>query len=283
MISWRGFFTVVFGFAVCILFAACFNHEPAPLPSDEVLRRTVLNSQTVDSVAYLGTAGFQITGKYFSSGSLAIHGVLRNIDRSFYLQSDLNVVLSSNPASPKNIIVMSLSSPSPGELFIRVDSANVMLQTPASFSGNVLGKWWRVNSGSGSANRGGGAIPDPGLMNVYSSAIKVTSGGLEKELGGRYVYHYQVDIEPETLLKFAPLTSYSSVPEARGEIWIDAETFRLDRAKWFLKQFPTQTGLATAAIDLNFNNYNRASAIIMPDESAPVMPVNTIFAIFYPS
>jgi|GEM_PF-3211172 hypothetical protein len=282
MISWRGFFTVAFGCGACIMLTACFNHEPAPLPSDEVLRRTVLNSQTVDSVAYLGTAGFKIAGKYFSSGSLAVRGVLRNIDRSFSLQSDLNVMLGSDPAVPNSIIAVSLSSPSPGELFVRVDNANVRFQNPASFSGNILGKWWRLNSGSGSA-RSSGAIPDPGLMNVYSSAIKVMAGGLEKESGGRYVYHYQVDIAPETLLKFAPLTPYSSVPEARGEIWIDAETFRLDRAKWFLKQFPTQIGLATAAIDLNFNNYNRASAIIMPDESAPVMPVNTIFAIFYPS
>ncbi len=277
----RGIFVVCLG---SVLLASC-GRRPVELPPEEVIRRTVLRSQTVDSVSYEGIASLVLDGKQELSGNTAVSGVIRNIDRTWAMQAAGEFVKKEGgKILRKGSGAVSLSSPKPGALFLRIERLQGPLFKMPVLSGSVLGKWWRTTGTAAEVIPGTGGTPDPRLVDAYVSAVEVLGGGLEP-LGGEFVYRYSVRVSSGALWNFMkrlpPLPGTSSF-DARGEVWIDPATFLLRRAKWTVRSLPVRGGNLSATLEVVLREYDRAPDIPLPEATGPALSPDTIFDIFSP-
>jgi len=281
MYARRGIFVVCLG---SVLLASC-GKRPVELPPQEVIRRTVLRSQTIDSVSYEGIASLALDGKQELSGNVAVSGVIRTIDRTWAMEAAGEFVKKEGGnILRKGSGAVSLSSPKPGALFLRIERLQGPLFKMPVLSGSVLGKWWRTTGTAAEVIQGTGGTPDPRLVDAYVSALEVMGGGLEP-LGGGFVYRYSVRVSSGALWNFMkrmPPRSGAPSFDARGEVWIDPSTFLLQRAKWTVRSFPVRSGNLHATLEVVLREYDRAPDIPLPEALRSVLSPDTIFDIFSP-
>ncbi len=264
-----------------LAFAACV--QQADLPPNEVIRRAVISSNTVESVAVALSADMKTEDADTLSGSVIVQAIIRSdsqawsADTSFNLESTMK--RGHERASGRLVTV----SPGTGRTYIRLESAEGVLGQllRKSFTGSSSG--WMVygqDSGSKPVPR---RTPDPVLLSSYADAIVVEENlGTEQDDSGRTLYHYRVTLKPETLSSIPQGGSSEATNRLRanGELWIESTGFLLVRAKWFLSGVPTSFGFITLNIDALFSDYDSASQIESPVGSASTLPLESIFAIF---
>ncbi|MFA5800208.1 MAG: hypothetical protein WC840_04590 [Candidatus Peribacteraceae bacterium] len=274
-------------FVVClssVLLASC-GKRPVELPAEEVIRRTVLRSQTIDSVSYEGIASLALDGKQELSGNIAASGVIRSGDHAWAMQAAGEFMKKEGgKILRKGSGAVSLSSPKPGTLFLRIERLQGPLFKMPVLSGSVLGKWWRVAGTAAEVIPGTGGTPDPRFVDAYVSAVEVLGGGLEP-LGGGLVYRYSVRVSSGALWNFMKrMPTWSGAPsfDARGEVWIDPSTFLLQRAKWTVRSFPVRGGNLHATLEVVLRAYDRSPDIPLPEALGSALSPDTIFDIFSP-
>ena len=166
------------------------------------------------------------------------------------------------------------------DLYLRVHT--LTLDPPAALPSSLqtmIDTWWRIPQDAGSPIPVA-VTPDPEFLRAQAAVVTVTEDhGLER-LGDRDVYHYSVAIDPDRLVALgktiaeqhgrpfdstvvrAEVTQY----DARGELWIDAETFVLHRLSWVIVSRNDPSSLQiTFGVDLR--NHNAAAAITVPPTS----------------
>ena len=253
----KGLFVAVLSSSILML-ASCGKNKPKELNPDEVIRRTMLKSLSVDSVAFDGNVNFRIRGQKTISGSAYVSGVTHNADRAWSMISKVHI------DDPESSLEINLVSQKPSEIYLKInpdaDADGKIIQS----SGATFGQWWRLGYSSGTSVADKAVTPDPRIIYKYSSILKVTSGGLRAD--GRY-YQYGVSISPVSLAEKNILASWEFKKEAIGEVLIDAESFRLKQVKWALDSVPTPIGEAYLVLDIRFSKYDEAPGLIIPDSS----------------
>ncbi len=253
------------------------------LPPEEVIRRSVIKSNTVQSFAVSLSAKMNTVEVDSLSGSVVLQAIVRSggrawrADTSFDIESTMS--RGHERASGRIVAVF----PGNGRTFLRLESSEGVLGTllRQSFTGSTSG-WMMYGEESGMTVRPR-ATPDPDYVLSYADAIVVTEDlGKTKNYSGRETYHYRVALKPEALLSIMqsqPIDVDQNL-RAEGELWIDSENYSLLRATWKLVGVPTSLGAISLDIDALFSQYDSAPRIETPFGSAATLPLDSIFDIF---
>ncbi len=266
---------------LAFLLAAC--GQKANLPPEEVIRRAIIKSNTVQSFAVSLSAQMQTDETQALSGSVILQAIVRSggqvwsADTSFEIESTMP--RGHERASGRLIAI----SPGTGQTYLRLESAEGALGEllKKSFSGSNNG--WMVYGQNSDKKLLPRDTPDPQQLSSYADVIVVTENlGTKKDETGRVLYHYRVALKPELLssLHQEEVSDTEHQVRAEGEMWIDSDNFSLLRAKWDLGGVPTSLGNMTLRIDALFSQYDSASGIQTPVGSAALLPLESIFAIF---
>lgn len=227
------------GLAVPLLLSSCAERHIAP---EEVLRRTAVASQEMRSARFevqgevtMGTG----SGWAFAAGS----GVLQDGGRAsrfaLHLQS-LSVVQNGTDV---DVILLG-----PCDVFLRptvIGAGAELIGFPRDASGALLNRWWRTGCAGSAPSLF--LTPDAGLLRLQVRALRVEEDrGIEVSEGGP-AYHFVVSLDQDRLQNFLSAAEGGTAADAfslrssldqyaiTGEVWIDRDTFVLQRLSWSLQ------------------------------------------------
>ncbi len=261
-----------------LLMTSCFSRMPEELPSQEVLRRAILETITLDAVNI--EAALTVSGAVAGSSSLAsfvLTGTLAPLRHAWIIDVGSSTI-TGLVMSPLRIKFELVAMPS-GDIYLRVDelqstASGSILRQQAGFSGSILGRPVRIVRGTASQVPLAG--PDPRAVEVYASAIEVLSGGLRQVPDGSYVYQYGVRINPAMLGDAQTSGKQATIT---GELTIDPQSFALRRAHWTLSSLPSALGVFDATVDIRFHNHN-AVRLSLPALTGSDVSLESIFDMF---
>lgn len=263
------------------LLSAC--GKPPVLPPDEVIRRAVIRSNTVESVAVSLSADIHTEESAAFSGSVIVQSVIRSGGHAWTADTSFNIESAMNRGHERASGRLVLVSPGTGRTYIRLESAEGTLGQllRKSFTGSSNG--WMFYGEESLTKPAKRQAPDPVMLSSYADALRVTEDlGIIKHPSGRTLYHYRVSLKSETLSAMPDGGSVESASSlsAHGEMWIDTSDFSLARVVWNVRGVPTSFGLVTLHADALFSDYDSAAQIQTPVGTAATLPLESIFAIF---
>lgn len=261
--------------------AAC--GQAHDLPPDEVIRRAVIRSNTVESVAVSLSADIRTEETTALSGSVIVQSVIRSGGHAWTADTSFNVESSMNRGHERASGRLVLVSPGTGRTYVRLESAEGVLGMllRKSFTGSSTG--WMVYGEESATKPAQRQAPDPVMLSSYADALSVTEDlGTMKDADGRTMYHYLVTLKSERLSSMPDGGSVEAASglSANGEMWIDSSDFSLSRVIWNIRGIPTTLGVMRLRADALFSDYDSASQIQTPVGTAATLPLESIFAIF---
>jgi hypothetical protein len=268
-----------------ILLSSCMQRVPGGitvLPPDIVLKNAASASALLESASYEMTVNFSVVGGMLNSvsGTADLDGSLYDSGKQIQFSTKLNAILADSSTVDLLADVISLA---PEEVYVRLQSFSTTADSPA-FSpvliGAVQGKW--LQFGSRSANSPIALSADPRVLQSQAQVVRVTQELPLSRIHGAIAYHYNVVVDPQKLANYLAeiahergdefvesevLKQYESLL-AYGEIWIDAQTFTVQKLHWSLEPFATGTGLSiSGSLDVRFFDFNEAEPISAPDNA----------------
>lgn len=259
-----------------LLLVSCLSRAPEELPPQEVLRRAILETITLDGVNI--DAAMTLSGAVSGSSlaSFVLTGTLAPIKHAWVI--DVGSTVNGSTKSPLMVKCELVSLPS-GDLYLRLDelrtaASGSMLRQPTGFSGSILGRTVRIVRGVPSQVPLAG--PDPNLVDVYASAIDILSGGLRQMPDGSYVYQYAVRINPAMMGDGQKSGEQTTIT---GDLAIDPTSFAVRRADWTLTSVPSALGLFDATVALRFHEHNTVTLSLSALTGSDV-PIESIFDMF---
>ncbi|HCI04081.1 TPA: hypothetical protein DE059_04095 [Candidatus Peribacteria bacterium] len=269
-----------------VFLTACEQVER--LPADEVLKRSAVASNDLLSASFdlKGTYAFEEADRFSVNGNLEMEGVFQRKGE------DVAGLIKTNARFPKEEKVISadieaeIISITGSDPFVYLNKLSVGPNFPL-FSPDIVERleeqWWRIPADN--APRPEQSIsPDPQLLRIQSQVVDVVSDHGFSSVNRRLAYHYEVIIDPEKLKAYLETLSSElengmdpeaietliSGMEARGEIWIDAETFYLNRIRWTIAPFNLSESLNLAlSFTITLSNINSAPDIKIPEGAKP--------------
>lgn len=256
--------------------------QAAELAPEEVIRRAVIRSNTVESVAVSLSANIRTEQTTALSGSLVVQAVIRSGGQAWSADTSFHVNSITRRGHERASGRMVAVSPGTGLMYLRLESAEGILgqMLRRSFTGSTNG--WMVYGEDSGAKLSERHTPDPAVMSSYADALSVTENlGIVKD-NGRSFYHYRVALKPE-MLSAMPQGGTPETNEhlkAEGEMWIDTRDFSLSRVIWNVSGVPSALGAIVVHADALFSEYDSAAQIQSPVGTAATLPLESIFAIF---
>ena len=277
----------LFAAAACLLAAGCTQPRVQLQPS-EVLHASVVASNTLDSFSYALQAGIRLS----EDGIAAMTGALR-IDGTLRRERTIATGIGS----------MEVARPGPlGMVMLRIDGAYALVpqQRPAirvdgvsTASGGVMlqrdteRRWISLPLEDSPSPMQSASRIDQRWIALQTSALQVTKDLGLAEVDGRDAYHYAVALDVDALqAMFAGQDSQELRDTLRdrlnGEVWIDADTFLLQRAVWRLSDLQMPEGSLSMDLDVAVFDHNRAQAQIAPPMPNEIeYPDDAIFATIF--
>lgn len=266
---------------ICLILLPACGRKVLDLPPEEVVRRAVIRSSTVDSVSIALSGNVKTQGAPTLSGSIIVQSVVRSSGHAWSADASFNVESMGESGFTQANGRVVLVAPGNGQIYLRPESLDGMLgdRLKRVLTGSVNG-WWVV--GEERAFEAPSLVPDPAMLSAYGDAIDVMRDfGVTTSKEGRKQYHYAVALKSESLIALdgdtqEPTQDFS----AQGELWIDAEDFTLSRATWDIQSVPSVMGPANVRVDATFSRYDRSPQIQSPAGTAATLHIESIFAIF---
>ncbi len=283
---------LVLSMASCVILAACLpvKNGDARLLPEEVLRRAADATQTLESAQYVMEGNFDVAnGARMAEGTVRIDGSLNDAGEQLHFQMDVaaNIRDESEEYSVQANLEVSLLSRD--EVYMNVHSLSS--QPPnAIFRSevlrNLIDRWWLLPRGD-TPPEATSVTPDPRLLRIQSQVVTVTKDRGMKTVDGRETYHYDVALDTEKLVAYLSEQSAqrgdafdaAKVKEdlnsvtASGELWIDAETFYMQKIFWNVQQIPIEGyGTASLSMTITFRNHNAAPVLEPPLDAKPFTP-----------
>ncbi len=278
--------------AVVLLLTACsWGKTPGTLPPEEVLQNAARASQTLDSGNYVLDGRYTISGTtdQSSAGDIHMEGTVSHGGEQFQLVLSVNGELTDS--TQKSDITGSLEVIVAGKdaVYMKLHSLNVQPSSSLfrpDLIGQFAGKWWQLPAGTEMVGQVQ-VSPDPGMLQAQSQVVQVEKDNGLVQLNGRQVYHYTVVLDKEKLLAYLQklaqdrgetfdlVTSRAQIEQlaGQGELWIDAETFNLQRVTWDIASIPMATiGSLNLSFTVDFRNHNSAAPIVLPTDAQPLAP-----------
>jgi len=285
------FFSV--GLLSAILLVSCQEQEPPGLPPEEVLSNAAHASQNLESALFTMVGSFSGDVKGVNTGmrgSVRVEGVLQNGGEQVQLKVNLDASARQPDASSNFTGLFDVIVAGPKEVYLQLHSLEVD-QENGIFRPDLIemfrGKWWQLPS---EMQQGPSTpvTPDPRLLRAQSEVVKVVKDyGIETR-GDRRVYHYSVVIDPEKLLAFLTKVAeergedldaeavrvFLQGLDAKGELWIDAETFYVHSLSWTITPITLEDGrTVSGSFTVDLRDHNAAPPISPPAEATLFSPL----------
>lgn len=261
--------------------------QQSDLPPEQVMRNMIIANREMRSAHFLGTASFSgipILPLGINDGEVRWEGDMQDAGR----QLQFSLALSGNQAEDAtssmriaaDIIVLDST-----EVYLRLDDLSLKEDAttdPASQLTSLLGNtWWSLTPQS--ARDGAALSPDPRYLRMQAETVRVEKNRGITTLNGRDVFLYDVTIDPEAYRSFMTSLSTSSgsqlmksasgtalqIPQGEGSLWIDTQTFLLQRAQWNIRLNDD----AQLRMDITFSKQQEPVTILPPPGPLP-FPVN---------
>ncbi len=255
-----------------VLLSAC-SAQPEPLPATEVLKRAMIVGQSMQSADINAAVEVTTTGGIWLQG--ALQGVVR--DSGLSLHGTASGSVASQPASFSGVVTI----PGTGEAFVRLDEL-----TWPGFSDVPMtwGQWWR--SGNRQHSPTTKSVPNEPLIDRQLQALKLRKDfGLEEVQNG-FVYHFALEIDAQALQSLQRSAQDASglamqLPSGWGEVWINAQTFVLERALWTVQDVPLPKGTANLTLDIQLTHHGKGGDLLLPVGDVGVVGDDSVFATFF--
>jgi hypothetical protein len=152
--------------------------------------------------------------------------------------------------------------------------------------GVIAGKWWLLSEGD-TPPAVESVSPDPRLLQAQAQVVSVTRDRGMTTINGRDVHHYDVALDTEKLVAYlsavaeenggefdaAEVRKEVKAIEASGQLWIDAETYYVQKIEWVVQSLPiNRGGAASVKFTITFRNHNDAPAIVPPKDAKQFSP-----------
>lgn len=248
------------------------------ISAEEVLRRTVIRSHTLDSASFTASVSAHLDGGKTISGSSIVQGVIQNSGMSWSLTSDFRIHgLLPDDDSSGNV---SLLTPDGDAYYVRFDAIEGGLQSvlPLMGSGSA-NSWWKIGQ-SVPKQKYTRTIPDP--LELDQAVARFTIQDflpLQRGSDGRLEYRMNVLLSDEAMHSL--LGQYvSEESHATGTLAIDAHDFTLRRTQWSLQHLQTPSGTLNVTFDIDLKDFDSAKEVVVPSGSSATLPLKDIFATF---
>lgn len=279
---------------LCILVAACTQQgsDTPALPPEEVLERAAQATQKLENAQYLITADYDVDSgnTWQAEGVLRLDGILQNAGQQVRFQTDITAQVEDIEQGSYSLDgTVELVVMQEDEVYMNIHSLtsqpNSSLFSPGMI-GMIAGKWWFLPS-QDRAPETASVTPDPRLLKAQAQVVKVVQDNGVTFFSGSDSYHYDVELDKQKLLQYlasaakeqgetwnqAEAEEMLAQVEATGELWIDAETFFVEKLVWDISALPFGAkGAADVALTVTFRNHNAAPNIEPPTEAQRLTP-----------
>lgn len=274
-----------FAFTACALILVSCTRAGA-LPPAEVLKNASEASQTLESASFSIDATIDGEVQELSgalNGEIDITGQMQNAGRQLKFTINADVAMSDDTQTEtqfKGSADMVVAGEN--EAYLRVNSLELTPPNalfPAAVVSQFVNQWWMLPTATGTQLLGADITPDPEFLKMQMNVISVeTDRGLTK-INGRSAYLYDVTIDEAKMKTYlddvarrqgkelSQEESMLSTMNAKGTLWIDADTFVIHRIVWDLE---SKEGKQLAVhIDATISDHNKPMTISLPQGAMP--------------
>ncbi len=276
---------IVIATCLSLLLASCVR--AGNLRPSEVLTKATDASQNLDSAMYTIDASFHGNTDVLSGnldGKVSIAGNMTNAGHqlAFSLKTSIDRLESDNQSTH---IDASGDFVIGGEkdVYMKVDALTV---TPPNslittdLISHLLNQWWLIPTESGSQAPASNVAPDPAMLRMQTSVISVLKDRGLTDINGHTAYLYDVTIDPEKMRAYitdlykkngktpSAQELTLSTMNAKGMIWIDAQTFVIHRIVWDIASTEATHPLQVH-LDVTISDHNKPVTITLPTNATP--------------
>jgi hypothetical protein len=258
------------------LFIAACNPKQI-LPPDEVLRRTILRSSSVDSVLMNGTVSMSLDGPRKMSGSSLLHMSMQNGGMAWSVRSDVRF---TGPLGERSSGMVDIRTADSHQFFVRFDETqgSLFLALQKTMSGSLQD--WKSFGDPVLLQAIGRHTPTPQELESAAAIFRIDQSSPPKRGDeGRLEYTLDVTLTDDALLKLFP-PKIAEKTHIFGTLVIDAKNFTLHRARWTVEGIETDYGTVKAIFEVTLRDFDHAPEISLPHGSTAMLPLKDIFATF---
>ncbi len=265
--------------------------SPSPLPPEEVLRRAADATALLESAEYAAEGSFgTVSAIRSTTGTFRMDGRLQNAGKQITFLADVTAQVEGHSSLPSAIAgAAEVVVISENEVYLNIRALSSQPEGTVfrpELVERFAGRWWLLPAGVSPA----GAMSitqDPRMLQAQSKVVTVTRDRGIETLDGRDTYHYDVSLDTARLLAYISAHSaergdtfdaesmlqYIQGIVATGELWIDAQTYFLQKIQWNIASVPYGDGgmLSLAAV-IALRSHNSAPAIASPKEFTSFTP-----------
>ena len=276
-----------------LLFVGCAGEQQPTIPPEEVLSNAAQASLALQSARYELRGSFVLTdsNNVATSGTLTLDGVLQDAGK----QIEFDASLAAKTAHPDGDMSFAADASvivgGPADLFVKLERYTA--EGPSPFFNPELveqfsGKWWRIPPARGEQLTSMSVTPDPRLLSAQAQVVKVVRDLGLSSLHNRPVYRYEVAVDHEKLIAYLKATAAENAQsfdeqsvrasvvnlDATGELWIDKETFYVQRLQWKIAQGVSESAKSfSVEFVVDFFDHDSAASITIPTDAAEFTPL----------
>ncbi|NOS66793.1 MAG: hypothetical protein HOO67_00260 [Candidatus Peribacteraceae bacterium] len=267
--------------AGALLLSSC--RRAGDLPSEDVLRLATVQSNQLQSAEYDAELHAEIRrGPVMMTGDATLRGVLAHAGRQASFTVEANGTLTG-AAGPTTFRLSGDVVRDALDTYVLFREFSTDPAVPAlQGTGSMFGTWRSLPRGAQSSPVPQ-LTPDPLFLRAQSEVVTVIDDHGLEDINGADAYHYGVVIDHDRLVNLmTSLAEEQGQPfdaektrrelqayDARGELWIDAETFVVHRLEWTVtsKEQPAETLLK---LRMNLHSHDAAPPVTIPVDAQPL-------------
>ncbi|PIR54433.1 hypothetical protein COU75_00785 [Candidatus Peregrinibacteria bacterium CG10_big_fil_rev_8_21_14_0_10_42_8] len=253
-----------------------------PLSSDVVLAKAAKATHTLESAKYILTGNINAKNSdlWSTDATMRMDGILHDAGEQMRFQLDTDAVVQTPEDDYELDATLEVVVASKDEVYMNLHSLVVQPPNPLlrpDLVGKLASKWWLLPQND-SLPVTSQVTPDPRLLQAQSQVVRITKDNGIIEMNGSQLYHYNVELDKEKLLAYLQKASLGDAAvdtvqlsrslegvTAKGELWIDAETYYVHKLQWNIKEYPIQVGgMADIQFTVTFTDHNNAPDILLP-------------------
>lgn len=253
----------------------------------EVLKRVAESNQQLQSATFNLSATFHGKTELLAgtlNGNVALAGRMANAGQQmqFSLRSEIERVDTQNSTSDISVSTDFIIG-GEHDVYMKLNALTVIppskIVTPELVA-HMMNQWWHIPSDTGSLLPATPISPDPSMLQMQTEIISVVNDKGLTTINGRSSYLYDVTIDQSKMQDYLaniyrrkgkkPMENEVQFRNmnAKGMLWIDAESFVIHRIVWDLSSTELSNP-QNAHIDISIKDHNAPMTIALPESAAP--------------
>mgnify|MGYP001003533975 CR=1 FL=1 len=244
-----------------ILLSGCFSQNAiSGLSAQQVIEKSVRANAQTQNVHISMNAEYDVAGSIKEKGELLLSGNAVAGFQSFSGSGNITRHIQTQTTARSLFAAFDIASASSTEWYARVRTLDFEPKNSAVSSDGIVQTWWKMADTDEAKQILALQTPDPSAINaILASVIVDRDDGLVTD-NRRKMYHYHVHIDAGA--PGANSMGLASLPS--GELWIDAQTYLLQRAIWNIRNIPGTNGSTDANMDIRLSRHNEQLPVSVP-------------------